>query len=109
MYGEAIAPLVATPVEISNEGPLTARAMMSPFGVVDDHLQTRYSGARYTLEIEDWWLGIHICNKALQAHTWTRDGQLHLAVHYNEAFYEKEFVERYMDQWQAILLKEFVL
>lgn len=87
LHIQAMASVVDTPAEVANSGNGTAAADLSNFGLVDDELQTRYEGARYSVEIEDWWLGVDIVTKKLQAYTWTRDGQLYLTFHYNDAFF----------------------
>lgn len=108
LHIQAIKSMVDVPAEVANAGNMTARAEVSPFGLVDDHLQTRYEGSRYTLEIEDWWLGTQTINKGLPSYVWTRDGQLQITVHYNEAFYKHEFVEHFIEEWRSIIAKEFV-
>ncbi|KAJ5549647.1 hypothetical protein N7513_006881 [Penicillium frequentans] len=100
--------MIDVPADVANVGSFTARAGMSSLGVVDDHLQNRYEGSRYTIEIDDWWIGTQCLNKELQGHVWTRDGQLHMAIHYNEAFWKNDDVEQFIDEWKSILATEFI-
>lgn len=100
--------MVSAPVEISNQAPGASHTDLSSFGVVDSSIQTCYTGSRYTLEIEDWWMGVHIVNKLLQTYLWTRDGKLQLACHYNEAFYEHDFVEQFLQEWKSVIVNELV-
>ncbi|RDH19783.1 hypothetical protein M747DRAFT_238647 [Aspergillus niger ATCC 13496] len=70
---QAATSLVDTPAEVANSGNGSASVDLSQLGLVDDLLQTRYEGPRYTLEIEDWWTGVEFVTKKLQGYTWTRD------------------------------------
>ncbi|GKZ77773.1 hypothetical protein AnigIFM56816_000556 [Aspergillus niger] len=105
---QAATSLVDTPAEVANSGNGSASVDLSQLGLVDDLLQTRYEGPRYTLEIEDWWTGVEFVTKKLQGYTWTRDGQLHLTLHFNEAFYQSEAIEKFLEEWRSIVVKEFL-
>ncbi|OJJ78099.1 hypothetical protein ASPBRDRAFT_37310 [Aspergillus brasiliensis CBS 101740] len=105
---QALTALVDTPAAVVNAGNGSASVDLSQLGRVDDLLQTRYEGARYTLEIEDWWAGVDFVTKKLQGYTWTRDGQLHLTLHFNEAFYPSEAIEEFLEEWRSVLVKEFL-
>ncbi|OJI79695.1 hypothetical protein ASPTUDRAFT_204944 [Aspergillus tubingensis CBS 134.48] len=105
---QGLTSLVDTPAEVVNAGNGSASVDLSQLGRVDDLLQPRYDGSRYTLEIEDWWAGVDFVTKKLQGYTWTRDGRLHLTLHFNEAFYPLEAVEGFLEEWRAVLVKEFV-
>ncbi|KAJ5669361.1 hypothetical protein N7462_010431 [Penicillium macrosclerotiorum] len=102
------ASMVAPPIEIANQDPLSARLQFSPFGIVDDNLRARFEGSRYTLEIENWWLDVQTIKKGLLTFVWTRDGELHISQNYNEAFYEHQFVERFIEEWKSCIEKEFI-
>lgn len=105
---KAFIPILARPAEVANVGFGTATAAVSPYGVVDDHLQTSYEGSRYTLGVNDWWCSAHIVEKLLSATMWTRDGHLHLNLHYNKAFYEHGFVEDFIEEWRSVVAEQFV-
>ncbi|OBT52467.1 hypothetical protein VE04_07513 [Pseudogymnoascus sp. 24MN13] len=83
------------------EDPLKAPAYqtLSSLGVVNNYLQSKRDGKAATVEIEDWWLSVEIINRVLGTTLWTWDGHLNLSVSYNEAFYERNFVEQFIDGW----------
>ncbi|KAL5344880.1 hypothetical protein ACLOAV_010277 [Pseudogymnoascus australis] len=89
------------------EDPLKAPAYqtLSSLGVVDNYLQRKHCGKVATVEIEDWWLGVEIINRVLGTTLWTWNGRLNLSVSYNEAFYERSFVEQFIDGWGRELTK----
>ncbi|KAL5344758.1 hypothetical protein ACLOAV_010155 [Pseudogymnoascus australis] len=89
------------------EDPLKAPAYqtLSSLGVVDNYLQRKHCGKVATVEIEDWWLGVEIINRVLGTTLWTWNGRLNLSVSYNEAFYERGFVEQFIDGWGRELTK----
>ncbi|KAJ5797278.1 uncharacterized protein N7503_006574 [Penicillium pulvis] len=105
---QALTSMVDTPAEVANSGNGTASPDLSQFGLVDSILQTSYEGPRYIVEIEDWWAGVDLITKKLQGYTWTRDGQLHLTTHFNEAFYPVETIEEFFEDWKSIIIKEFL-
>ncbi|KFY43941.1 hypothetical protein V494_01738 [Pseudogymnoascus sp. VKM F-4513 (FW-928)] len=93
---KAVGALSATPEE-----PLKAPAFqtLSSLGVINNNLQSKRNGKASTVEIEDWWLSVEIINRVLGTTLWTWDGQLNLSVSYNGAFFERSFVEKFIDGW----------
>ncbi|OBT75537.1 hypothetical protein VF21_05886 [Pseudogymnoascus sp. 05NY08] len=89
------------------EDPLQAPAYqtLSSLGVVNNYLHTKHCGKAATVEIEDWWLSVEIINRVLGTTLWTWDGQLNLSVSYNGAFYERSFVEQFIDGWGTELTR----
>ncbi|KFY13138.1 hypothetical protein V491_06504 [Pseudogymnoascus sp. VKM F-3775] len=83
------------------EEPLKAPAYqtLSSLSVVNNSLLSKRDGKAATIEIEDWWLSVEIINRMLGTTLWTWDGQLHLSVSYNDAFFERGFVEQFIDGW----------
>jgi hypothetical protein len=83
------------------EDPLKAPAYqtLSSLGVVNNYLHSKRHGKAATVEIEDWWLSVEIINRMLGTTLWTWNGQLNLSVSYNGAFYERSFVEQFIDGW----------
>ncbi|KAH8703890.1 hypothetical protein BGW36DRAFT_287589 [Talaromyces proteolyticus] len=100
--------ILAAPPEVMLDAPGAAHPELSSLGVIEQRLPSRYTGATAILEIENWWLGVDIINRVLQMYVWTRDGQLHLTCHYNEAFYERDFIKRFLEEWEAVLVTELI-
>ncbi|CAI7608362.1 unnamed protein product [Penicillium viridicatum] len=107
-YVQTIGSLLATPLELAIQEPGAAHPELSSLGVIDDRLPTVHAGPATTVEIEDWWLGVQIINRVLQTYLWTREGKLHLACHFNDAFYEGEFVEGFLEEWKARLVEGLI-
>lgn len=107
-YMQSIGALLSALPDLSIQAPGAAHPELSSLGVIDDRLQTRYTGPGATVEIEDWWLGVQIINRLLRTYLWTRGDELHLACHYNDAFYEGELVERFLEEWKSVLVDELV-
>ena len=100
--------LLSTPLGLSIQDHGAARPELISIGVVDDRLKTRYTGARATVEIDDWWLGVQTTNRLLPMYVWTRGGELHFSCHYNDAFYEREFVEGFLGEWKSCLVDKLL-
>lgn len=62
-----------------------------------NHLLSRRDRKAAIIDIEDWWLSVEIINRLLETTPWTWDGQLNLPVSYNKAFFERDFVELFID------------
>ena len=107
-YVQRIGSLLAAPLELAIQAPGAAHPELSSLGVIDSRLPTVHAGPATTVEIEDWWLGVQIINRVLQTYLWTREGEMHLACHFNDAFYEREFVEGFLEEWKAKLVGELV-
>lgn len=107
-YVHSIGSLLAMPLELAIQAPGAAHPKLSSLGVIDDQLPTTYRGPTTTLNIEDWWLGVQIINRVLQTYLWTREGQLHLTCHFNDAFYERNLVEKLLEEWKPKLVGELV-
>ncbi|KAJ5818338.1 hypothetical protein N7474_003929 [Penicillium riverlandense] len=107
-YVQSIGALLATPLELAIQAPGAAHPELSSLGIIDDHLPAVHAGPAGTAEIEDWWLGVQIINRLLQTYLWTRVGQLHLSCHFNDAFYEQDFVEGLLKEWESVLVRELM-
>lgn len=103
-YVQSIGSLLATPLELAVQAPGAAHPELSSLGVIDDRLPTVHAGPAATVEIEDWWLGVQIINRVLQTYLWTREGEMHLSCHFNDAFYEGAFVEGFLEEWKSKLV-----
>ncbi|KAL2783046.1 hypothetical protein BJX66DRAFT_319243 [Aspergillus keveii] len=101
-----IGEIMSMPFEDALNMPGAARPELSSLGVVDKYLKTKYSGPAGAFDVQDWWLGVQMMNRALQMYLWTRDGSMVLGCNYNEAFYPAEFVELFVEEWKGVLIKE---
>lgn len=107
-YVQSIGALLATPLELAIQAPGAAHPELSSLSVIDDYLPTVHAGPSGTVEIEDWWLGAHMINRILQTYLWTREGQMYLSCHYNDAFYEQEFIKGLLEEWESVLVGELI-
>ncbi|RDK38751.1 hypothetical protein M752DRAFT_329382 [Aspergillus phoenicis ATCC 13157] len=75
--------------------PLLAPAHpeLSSMGRVNQLLKTEVEGKEWTVKVEEWWVAIEVINRLLLTQVWTFNKELVLSVHWNEAFYERSFVE----------------
>lgn len=107
-YVQTIGAMLAAPIEIANQAPGAAHPELSSLGVIEDRLPTVHDGPAATVEIKDWWLGVQILDPILQTYLWTRDGEIHLSCHYNEAFYERKLVESLLESWKETLADDLL-
>ncbi|KAJ5512031.1 hypothetical protein N7453_004134 [Penicillium expansum] len=107
-YVQTTTSLLAAPLELAIQAPGAAHPELSSLGVIDDRLPTVHTGPAATVEIEDWWLGVQIINRVLQTYLWTREGEIHLTCHFNDAFYEQGFVEGLLEEWKSKLVGELI-
>ncbi|KAI3008187.1 hypothetical protein CBS147346_2758 [Aspergillus niger] len=86
--------------------PLLAPAHpeLSSMGRVNQLLKTEVEGKEWTVKVEEWWVAIEVINRLLLTQVWTFNGELVLSVHWNEAFYERSFVEGVFDRWREELI-----
>lgn len=107
-YVQTIGALLATPLELAIQAPGAAHPELSSLGVIDKRLPTVHAGPAATVEIEDWWLGVQIVNRILQTYLWTREGEITLSCHFNDAFYERGFIEGFLEEWKSKLVKGLI-
>ncbi|GLA16489.1 hypothetical protein AnigIFM62618_003071 [Aspergillus niger] len=86
--------------------PLLAPAHpeLSSMGRVNQLLKTEVKGKEWTVKVEEWWVAIEVINRLLLTQVWTFNGELVLSVHWNEAFYERGFVEGVFERWREELI-----
>ncbi|KAL2825325.1 hypothetical protein BDW59DRAFT_179898 [Aspergillus cavernicola] len=107
-YVQKISAILTAPLEATIQGPGAAHPELSSLGVIDNYLQKRYTsdgnreGNTGVVELEDWWLGVQNMNRELQMHVWMWDGDIYLACQYNAAFYERGFVEGFLEEWRGV-------
>lgn len=107
-YVQTLASFYATPLELAIQAPGAAHPELSSLGIVDDSLPTVREGSAGTVEIEDWWLGVQVINRILQTYLWTREGEISLSCHFNDAFYERGFAEEFLGKWKSKLVEGLI-
>ena len=75
---------------------------VSSLGVIDKYFDS-YGDK---VQIEDFWLGVEMLTKQVMVYIWTFHGKMKLSVCYNEAFYDVEFVDRFLARIRDILIDE---
>ncbi|OJI82786.1 hypothetical protein ASPTUDRAFT_123558 [Aspergillus tubingensis CBS 134.48] len=87
--------------------PLLAPAHpeLSSMGRVNELLKSEVEGKERKVKVEEWWVAIEVINRLLLTQVWTFNGELVLSVHWNEAFYERSFVEGVFDRWREVLVE----
>lgn len=103
-YMQKLQTMLSAPPEVAMRAPRAASPVLSSLGIIENILRSRYEGAAGAIDVEDCWLGVQVMNRSIPVHLWTYDGRMHLSCNYNEAFYEREFVERLVEEWKAVLV-----
>ena len=87
--------------------PLLAPAHpeLSSMGRVNELLKPEVEGKERKVQVEEWWVAIEVINRLLLTQVWTFNGELVLSVHWNEAFYERSFVEGLFERWREVLVE----
>ncbi|KAI1456097.1 hypothetical protein F4805DRAFT_468324 [Annulohypoxylon moriforme] len=83
----------------------TTEPNLSNLGVIESYVQKCYGDVR----VRNTWLAVQMLSPQLYVHTWSWDGELHLSVCYNEAFYKADFVETWLEKLKNTLLTNLVL
>ncbi|KAJ5689395.1 hypothetical protein N7462_003787 [Penicillium macrosclerotiorum] len=83
-----------------------AQADISSLGVLNDYLLCRHEGKNMTIEVEDWWISQEVIDRVLRTNIWTLNGRLAFSINWNMAFYEENFVTRFLHEWESIFLRE---
>lgn len=80
---------------------------LSSIGVIEKYLKREYpiSGESAIIAVEDVWLGGEMITPAVCCHVWTWRDMLNLAAIFNTAFFDKNFVEGFMETVKQNLLK----
>lgn len=55
------------------------------------------NGPNATFEVQDQWLGMQVMGRPIHTYLWTQDDMLHIGYSYNETFYERMFVEGFLE------------
>ncbi|KAJ5784179.1 uncharacterized protein N7503_009391 [Penicillium pulvis] len=89
------------------EDPLRAAAHpeLSSIGIINDHVLAKHEGPATTVEVEDWWIAIECINRLLLTNVWTWNDEMVLSANWNAAFYEDEFVSRFLNEWKEVVLE----
>jgi len=55
------------------------------------------NGPNATFEVQNQWLGMQVMGRPIHTYLWTQDDMLHIGYSYNETFYERMFVEGFLE------------
>lgn len=80
--------------------PPTTEPNLSNLGVVENVVQRSYGD----IEVQDVALAVQMLAPQLYVHSWSWDGQARVSICYNESFYEKEFVNGWLEGLKRNLL-----
>lgn len=78
----------------------TTEPNLSNIGVLNDYVQTQYED----VVVRNVWMAVQMISAQLYLHTWSWNGELHISVCYNEAFYQADFVEKWIGSLRHTLL-----
>jgi hypothetical protein len=78
----------------------TTEPNLSNLGIIDDFVQKEYG----QFLIKNVWLAVRMLSPQLYIHSWSWDGNLNLSICYNVAFYEEEFVQKWLEEVRENLL-----
>ncbi|KAI0879779.1 uncharacterized protein GGS22DRAFT_198881 [Annulohypoxylon maeteangense] len=93
-------PYLEKATEILATAAPTTEPNLSNLGVMDDYVRKNYGD----VTVRDAWLAVQMLSRQLYVHTWSWDGELHLSISYNEAFYQADFVEKWLERLKNTLL-----
>ena len=81
--------------------PPSTEPNLSNLGVLENLVKKKYGD----IEINDVGTVVQMISPQLYMHSWSWDGETRFSVCYNEAFYEKPFVQGWLDELKANLLE----
>ncbi|KAI1371049.1 hypothetical protein F4677DRAFT_321436 [Hypoxylon crocopeplum] len=79
----------------------TTEPNLSNLGVLDEYVKTQYGD----VTVHNVQLAVQMLSAQLYLHTWSWNGQLHISICYNEAFYEATFVKKWLNDLRLNLFK----
>ena len=79
--------------------------VLSSIGVVDDYLKSKYG----EIEVKDFWVGVETTTPQIVCYLWTWQGKMVFSAFYNEAFYDKSFVQAFLERAMNILFTELAI
>ena len=75
---------------------------LSSLGIIDHFLDKKH-GDR--IEILDYWIGLEMISRQIECYVWTWKGTMRLSGCYNEAYYDRVFVEKFLYTIKDILIE----
>ena len=81
----------------------TTEPSLSNLGVMDRYVQKKYGDGDDAISVHNIWLAVQMLSPQLYVHTWSWDGELHISICYNEAFYEEAFVAEWLRSLEKCL------
>ncbi|KAI1386030.1 uncharacterized protein F4822DRAFT_445815 [Hypoxylon trugodes] len=78
----------------------TTEPNLSNLGVMDNYVQTQYG----VIKVDNPWIAVQMLSSQLWLHSWSWNGELHISSCYNEAFYEADFVRKWLEGLVSNLL-----
>jgi len=89
----------------SPKPPPPTEPIISSLGVIDSLLQRQYQGSN-KIVVKDFWMATNPMTPNFGIHLWTWQGILRYAVSYNETFYSREAVVKFVDLVLEIIRAE---
>jgi hypothetical protein len=96
-------PLVDKAIEMlahSQDMPPPSEPSISSLGVLDRYVRSQYAG---NIRVTDVSVAVHQLSQQLYVHVWSWAGEMHLSACFNEMYYTREFVARWLADVTAIL------
>ncbi|KAI4860690.1 hypothetical protein F4820DRAFT_465417 [Hypoxylon rubiginosum] len=94
-------PYVEKATAMLARAPPSTEPNLSNLGVIEDYLQRRYGD----FEVRNTVLAVQTLSPQLYVHAWSWGGEMRVSICYNEAFYQKQFVEGWLKGLETNLLK----
>lgn len=111
---QLVAPFIRRTVELfsapsSGDSPLPPITSpdVSNLGKVEKYIKREYTlrdGVGQGIQIDDMWMMVEVNSPAVFCHQWTFRDRLTLQASVNEAYYDKEFMQEFIDKTKTELL-----
>ena len=75
---------------------------LSSLGIIDHFLDKKHGN---NIEVLDFWIGVEMISRQIECYVWTWKGTLRLSGCYNEAYYDRGFVEKFLYMVKDILIE----
>lgn len=89
--------------------PLNQAPDLSGLGKVEAYLQREYQSPSVSnapkVEVSDIWIGTERIDRCIQFHVWSWRDELQLGASFNQSFYEKSCVAKFLDEVVQELLQ----
>ena len=85
--------------------PAQSEPMLSSIGIVEGYLKCNYGD----IEVKEFWVGVEMTTPQIVFYLWTWQGKLTLSSCYNEMFYDKGFIDGFLQQVIDTLFTELAI